>query len=246
MGRPSQRAAGPLREGSRLYSYLLRGQHHCPETTQPTTSPRRRPRSGRVRTRHCPTPSPAPAWWSLATRAELEGWAGAGQVQGRRDKRAVPRFPTQCSPHPLPVVTGRWDGRVPSRGAGVRSAPCFLLRHGGHGGPCRPRPVPGWAGRGEPWASLPSQLPRPPRAQGSSSWCPVPAMGMWWRRVRTGRLVGLMHRMGGQGAGCTNRPVGAPAVSTVGGEGRPSLRPSLPWARHAAISVNSHPPAFHR
>ena len=30
----------PFREGSRLYSYLLIGQNHYPETTQPTTSPR--------------------------------------------------------------------------------------------------------------------------------------------------------------------------------------------------------------
>ena len=29
----------PSREGSRLYSYLLIGQNHYPETTQPTTSP---------------------------------------------------------------------------------------------------------------------------------------------------------------------------------------------------------------
>lgn len=29
----------PSREGSRLYSYLLMGQNHDPETTQPTTSP---------------------------------------------------------------------------------------------------------------------------------------------------------------------------------------------------------------
>ncbi|KAL1248102.1 hypothetical protein QQF64_023478 [Cirrhinus molitorella] len=29
----------PSREGSRLYSYLLMGQNHYPETTQPTTSP---------------------------------------------------------------------------------------------------------------------------------------------------------------------------------------------------------------
>ncbi|TSK13245.1 hypothetical protein Baya_0119 [Bagarius yarrelli] len=29
----------PFREGSRLYSYLLMGQNHDPETTQPTTSP---------------------------------------------------------------------------------------------------------------------------------------------------------------------------------------------------------------
>lgn len=29
----------PFREGSRLYSYLLIGQYHYPETTQPTTSP---------------------------------------------------------------------------------------------------------------------------------------------------------------------------------------------------------------
>lgn len=28
-----------FREGSRLYSYLLMGQNHYPETTQPTTSP---------------------------------------------------------------------------------------------------------------------------------------------------------------------------------------------------------------
>lgn len=103
MGRPSQRAAGPLREGSRLYSYLLRGQHHCPETTQPTTSPRRRPRSGRVRTRHCPTPSPAPAWWSLATRAELEGWAGAGQ-EGQAGGASVSH-----TVQPTPSTRGYWE-----------------------------------------------------------------------------------------------------------------------------------------
>lgn len=107
------RVAGLLREGSRLYSYLLRGRHHCPETTQPTTSPRRRPRCGRTcRPRRCPTPVPAPAQWAVATRTAQGGWAGAGQ-DGRAGGASVSPWTAQPTPS-----TGSWQGG----GAGERRA----------------------------------------------------------------------------------------------------------------------------
>lgn len=77
---------GPLKEGSRLYSYLPRGQHHYPETTQPTTSPRRHPGVG-----GSAVPPPAqPA----APRA-LEGRAGTGQEDHADGATAPPQRPAR-------------------------------------------------------------------------------------------------------------------------------------------------------
>lgn len=106
-GGPSGDVAGLLREGSRLYSYLPRGQHHCPETTQPTTSPRGRPGCGRVRrARCCPTPRPGPCLGIRSRQGWAGGRAGAGQEGpcGRRRGPPAPRRPPAGC-----------QGRVPTR-----------------------------------------------------------------------------------------------------------------------------------
>lgn len=100
---PWGRVAGLLGEGSRLYSYLPRGQHHCPETTQPTTSPRQPPGvGGPCRPRHHAMPAP------VRGRRRCR----AGQARGGRGTRTPPWFPrARGGPRHPPTAAG--TGLVP-------------------------------------------------------------------------------------------------------------------------------------
>lgn len=159
-GGPSVDVTGPLEEGSRLYSYLPRGQHHYPETTQPTTSPRRHPG---VRGSAVPLPpSPRPP----------EPWR-ARRAPGRRATPTVPRLLRGVQP-----ACGRGEWAQDPRGCrGLENAPLSSCLQPGSPGPppsADQRPgtemdglATGETGRWKlaPWAVLGRGCPTPAESQ---------------------------------------------------------------------------------
>lgn len=102
--------AGPLREGSRLYSYLPRGQHHCPETTQPTTSPHRCPGLGGSAVLPLPPAQPRPL---LVVCSHQSRAGGLGRRRGGGTCRR------RLGPHAgqSTCACWGWNGLVPTRAA---------------------------------------------------------------------------------------------------------------------------------
>lgn len=209
---PRARVAGLLGEGSRLYSYLPRGQHHCPETTQPTTSPRRRPGAGGSVARRCPTPSPAlpggPQPPELSWRA--------GQAQGRSENADGASVSPRSAAHTVHLqAAGGQGGPEPEgpralAGLGQRPSRFLLGRAEPQGGmapaPTLPRPdaeldrlehrLGDALMKADPWVSLPCNLSQ---AHSNSSWCPALATGTQLR-AQSRHVLGATHRIGEQAA----------------------------------------------
>lgn len=233
---PWGRVAGLLGEGSRLYSYLPRGQHHCPETTQPTTSPRQPPGvGGPCRPRHRAMPAPV--------RGHRR--CRAGQARGGRGTRTPPWFPrARGGPRHPPMAAG--TGLVP------RGHPSLVLlgkardQRQSPGLPPAPQDRAaasrqslalgrvGWGSWGrvslECCPETPAQSqPTPPSSGPHSPWRPGPAAVQTWWRPR-----GLTP--GAEREDCRLSPRSAGSQGSVGG-GKGSLSPSPRWALHPAPPI---------
>lgn len=164
-----------------MYSYLPRGQHHCPETTQPTTSPRGRPGCGRVRrARCCPTPRPGPCLGIRSRQGWAGGRAGAGQEGPCGRRRGSPRPPP--STRRLSGPRAHKDRRGCADGGRPPGRPGALPCHPGQvsaGGTVQTCPPIGsastaWGEGGppsEPWPPWPRRTILP-----SSLVCPISQM----------------------------------------------------------------------
>lgn len=233
-----------------MYSYLPRGQHHCPETTQPTTSPRRCPGLGGSAVLPLPPAQPRPL---LVVCSHQSRAGGLGRRRGGGTCRR------RLGPHAgqSTCACWGWNGLVPTRAA-VGSRTFLSLPAWERGALASVPPLTrgltlSWAGcgpRGRADRGRPRGLPRgaalrrqpslswpgPPRARGYPSRCPVPATGMHLRaksRLGAAQEPDVGHGdVDGGGVGCPNCPSGPSALSAAWGEGKVDSEPCPPWTLH--------------